>query len=381
MGNRILFWLFLAILFYPSPEVFGQTKSLDEAKYTPYIDLDEYMNPFWKTPILIDESVMVIQSGEEFSASLLFPAKKILSVTSADHSISYKQEVDWTLKDGKLKILTDSAIPTFKITDLQFNTPKPGLSMAAKKEGGYLLFKEGLFFQSRQILVTYKKTKPSNWVGPRPFINQMKLARSKKRLKDRQSVKLCFYGNSIETGYNASGFIGGPPYMPSWPELVSWKLQQHFKSRITYYNPSVAGKMARWGAEQASALVSPEKPDVVIIGFGMNDGASHVSAEDFKNQISSIIKTVKADNPLAEFILIAPMLANPLAVQDGLQGQYLQVLNQLASTDVEVVDMTVVHRELLRHKAYQDMTGNNVNHPNDYLSRWYAQMICGLFIK
>ncbi|WP_145856684.1 SGNH/GDSL hydrolase family protein [Pedobacter suwonensis] len=135
------------------------------------------------------------------------------------------------------------------------------------------------------------------------------------------------------------------------------------------------------GAEQASALVSPEKPDVVIIGFGMNDGASHVSAEDFKNQISSIIKTVKADNPLAEFILIAPMLANPLAVQDGLQGQYLQVLNQLASTDVEVVDMTGVHRELLRNKAYQDMTGNNVNHPNDYLSRWYAQMICGLFIK
>lgn len=69
--------------------------------------------------------------------------------------------------------------------------------------------------------------------------------------------------------------------------------------------------MAKWGAGQASMLVSPEKPDVVVVGFGMNDGASHVSAEDFKNQISSIIKTVKSDNPLTEFILIAPMLDNP----------------------------------------------------------------------
>ena len=113
----------------------------------------------------------------------------------------------------------------------------------------------------------------------------------------------------------------------------------------------------------------------------MNDGGSGVSADSFKRQISQIIETVKAGNPLAEFIVIAPMLANPLAVQDGLQKQYLEPLNELSSADVEVVNMTGVHEELLRHKSYQDMTGNNVNHPNDYLSRWYAQMICGIFIK
>jgi len=42
--------------------------------------------------------------------------------------------------------------------------------------------------------------------------------------------------------------------------------------------------------------------------------------------------------------------------------------------------MTSVHGELLRHKAYQDMTGNNINHPNDYLARWYAQVIGALLI-
>ena len=43
--------------------------------------------------------------------------------------------------------------------------------------------------------------------------------------------------------------------------------------------------------------------------------------------------------------------------------------------------MTGVHKELLNHKSYQDMTGNNINHPNDYLIRWYAQFISGLLVQ
>ncbi|MEH3113822.1 SGNH/GDSL hydrolase family protein [Pedobacter terrae] len=381
MVYRILFWLCLATSLCCSPKGYAQTKPLDEAKYIPYIDLEEYMQPFWKASTLIDETVMVMQQEGEYKCNLLFPPKKILSVTSTDHHIIYKPGVDWVLKNGRLEILPYSSVPFFKMADLQFATRKPDFSMQAKKANNYILFKEGLFFQNRQIAVTYKRTKQSKWLGARSFVNKNKLRRTKKLLNNHQELKICFYGNSIETGYNSSGFIGGPPYMPSWPELVSWKLQHYFKSEVKYYNPSVPGKMAKWGVEQASALVSPIKPDLVIIGFGMNDGASRVSREDFKKQISSIIKTVKSAHPLAEFILIAPMLANPLAVQDGIQSHYLEALNQLDSKDVEIIDMTGVHQELLKHKSYQDMTGNNINHPNDYLSRWYAQMICGLFIK
>ena len=34
--------------------------------------------------------------------------------------------------------------------------------------------------------------------------------------------------------------------------------------------------------------------------------------------------------------------------------------------------MTGMHASLLEKKRYADMTGNNVNHPNDYLARVYA---------
>jgi len=40
--------------------------------------------------------------------------------------------------------------------------------------------------------------------------------------------------------------------------------------------------------------------------------------------------------------------------------------------------MTTLHDKLLEKKTYIDMSGNNVNHPNDYLVRWYAQMVGAL---
>jgi lysophospholipase L1-like esterase len=123
------------------------------------------------------------------------------------------------------------------------------------------------------------------------------------------------------------------------------------------------------------------QPDLVIIGFGMNDGSENVSPDQYREQISGIINAVSAAKPQTEFIIIAPMLANPDAVQSGLQASYKAELEKLVKKGVVLADMTGVHAELLRHKSYQDMTGNNVNHPNDYLARWYAQIISGLLIK
>ncbi len=75
------------------------------------------------------------------------------------------------------------------------------------------------------------------------------------------------------------------------------------------------------------------------------------------------------------------VLANPDAVQSKIQKEYQQPLLNLKDTGIAIADMTAIHEELLRHKAYQDMTGNNVNHPNDYLARWYAQVVSALLIR
>mgnify|MGYP004609793363 FL=1 len=51
------------------------------------------------------------------------------------------------------------------------------------------------------------------------------------------------------------------------------------------------------------------------------------------------------------------------------------------SGGVVVGDMTAVHQVLLQHKRFFDMTANNVNHPNDFLVRAYAQLVCTMLIE
>ena len=83
-------------------------------------------------------------------------------------------------------------------------------------------------------------------------------------------------------------------------------------------------------------------------------------------------------NKLGEVILIATMLPN--TESDWLRNQQHQKDELLAIEKereyVSVVNMTDMHKSLLNAgKRYRDMTGNNINHPNDFLSRVYAQLL------
>jgi hypothetical protein len=46
---------------------------------------------------------------------------------------------------------------------------------------------------------------------------------------------------------------------------------------------------------------------------------------------------------------------------------------------VAVADVTSVWGELMKTKRFSDVSGNNVNHPNDFGHRVYAQVIVQLF--
>lgn len=352
-----------------------------ESRWKNYIDLKSYSVPFWKADTITDEITQVIKVNGLSTSTLLFRAKKVLSVKAANYNKVYKQGTDWTYTGGKLRIKPGSSIPFIKKEDLVYTTDKPGWSMTGKAPGTFVLFSESTFFNKMQIAVTYIPEHGQLWKGPVPVFAAKNLPNTLSKLTGKQDLKVVFYGNSIETGCNSSGFQNSPPYMPSWPELIVYNLRKEYGPQVIFANPSVGGKLAEWGKEEAATRVVPEKPDLVIIGFGMNDGTANITPDKYRNDIKSIINAVTAQNPNAEFILIAPMLPNPDAVQNGLQNLYKAELDKLCKKGTIVADLTGVHRELLKHKTYQDMTGNNVNHPNDYLARWYAQYICGFLIK
>ncbi len=80
--------------------------------------------------------------------------------------------------------------------------------------------------------------------------------------------------------------------------------------------------------------------------------------------------------PRAEFILVASILPNPQATDFvGFHMENRQMLLSLKEIGTAVADVTSMHQAFLKHKAYADMTGNHINHPNDFLARLQAQVM------
>ena len=137
----------------------------------------------------------------------------------------------------------------------------------------------------------------------------------------------------------------------------------------------MGGKRSQWGA-QVAASEAGYGPDLCIIGFGMNDGSGRIPPESYQQNIKTIMEAVSAGNPDCEFVLIATTLPNPMVGRFfGYQEDYLPMLNALEKPGVAVADMTTFHKHLLTRKRFCDMSGNNVNHPNDFLARAYAHVL------
>ncbi|MEI7733536.1 MAG: hypothetical protein WCO56_28460 [Verrucomicrobiota bacterium] len=43
--------------------------------------------------------------------------------------------------------------------------------------------------------------------------------------------------------------------------------------------------------------------------------------------------------------------------------------------------MTTLWSQMMERKRYHDLTGNGVNHPNDFGHRLYAQVLLGLLLS
>lgn len=80
--------------------------------------------------------------------------------------------------------------------------------------------------------------------------------------------------------------------------------------------------------------------------------------------------------PYADVALVSTMIPHFRAAKYyGLQEQQEPVLSRLASEypNVGLIPMTSMYRYALNHKRDYDMNANNINHPNDFAVRLYAQ--------
>ncbi len=349
-------------------------------------DLKQQITPIWDTDTVWGESITFIkdESGEA-RAPLLFSPIDILSVTDSRGKIEYEYGKDYIIEGRDIVRTKDSRIFVFEKSELYLEDEVKGKTFPIPN--GNIFVGEGSFFHDRQISVSYT-CKRGEWLGIKPVSAENELPNTVKALKDGKNLSFLVYGDSICVGAQSSGLCNVPPYQSNFFNLLCDALEEKTGSRIKRENPSVGGKNAIWGADNAKELISNKYFDLLIIGFGMNDGM-FVSNEVFKARISKIIDIARETNPCCEVILIATSTPNPVMTHPdahfwGGQGRFKDVLLKIAEEradgGIAVANITDMQRFLHTRKRFIDTTANNVNHPNDFFYRLYAQFLYGMLI-
>ena len=339
-------------------------------KHQPGVNLDEYMRPFWHSDTIYNETVLLYAKNDEAAmGKLMYQPDQVLSVKSYDLKKSYAAESDYRLNGKEMIRTVNSSMPfsadtSFAKTDLAwFNN------------------------QSKWVVVSY--IHHDSWDGTTPKFKGQLLPKVLAKLKSGKPLRIIAYGMSITRGMDVSGFDDVPPFMPAYVDLFAGQLRRTYHNKdIKLFNAGLPGSTVDWGARYAAQYVKPLKPDLVILDFGMND-FWRLKPDEFKSYIDTIIQKVRLSNPNTEFLLLANMQFDPDYILDSdpyrsfytgnLEG-YRQVLTAMEKSGVVCLDMYQISGELYRLKKAKDCLANPL-HPNDFLARWYAQVLTAALVK
>jgi len=198
-------------------------------------------------------------------------------------------------------------------------------------------------------------------------------------LNSGSALKIAYMGDSIVKGSSSSGVIGLSPYGDSWVELLYAYMEQEYTATVEYQNFAVGGDGSAAGPSFISA-VSAYAPDVVFVGYGVNDAGSFTSAEEYFSNINSLVFGLRQELPAVEVILLSSIVSNPQ--WQGFGGElsrYIDYLGKLrdvraVNVGVSVIDLTSLWVELHNldsdrayvGKDYMSVQSNNANHPADW---------------
>jgi lysophospholipase L1-like esterase len=300
------------------------------------------------------ESVVLTGSEDSAEGWLLFPPGEVSHVTNASGAVSYTAGVDYLIEPGSRRL-----------------TRVPGSAMPwANRETRA----DGRLTHDRTIAVTYTHADdPTVWA---PAANPpATLPRVARRLECREPLTLCVTGDSISAGYDSSGFHGVPPFQPPFATLVASALERRSGAPVHLHNLATAGWTAADGLWDATRVAAAD-PDIVIVAFGMND-AAYASGDEFGGNVAELVTRIRAGRPDTEFVLVAPMLPTPECtwVDHARFAEYRERLAALTGEGIALADVTRLWNAMAARKDLHDLSGNGLNHPNDFGHRLYAQVI------
>lgn len=311
------------------------------------------------------------------TANLLRVPTAVPVITSSSREMKFEPGRDFVWQPGsrKITLTADSRIP-FKTSAELYPAPNaPNSYKARRNSESWMFYGPGHVMHDAQCAATYAST--DGWkVAETPTAPDAQLGKLRERLKAQQPTKIVVLGDSISTEADASALSKTAPNQPGYPTLVSQALEAKFGAKTTLVNLSKGGMDSAWGVSRVADVIA-EKPDIFLVAFGMNDASAKRKAEDFVKFTRQIFEPVRAALPDCTVILVSSMTAHGewKHASPEIYPQYAAAQSALIGPYVAFADVTAVWTSIESRKSHMDISGNGLNHPNDYGHRIYADVI------
>ena len=196
------------------------------------------------------------------------------------------------------------------------------------------------------------------------------LAKTAARLRAGGPLKIIGFGDSISNGGEASA-------EEFWFQhrYVAYLSERFPKAQIEFENGSTGGGTTETALAKIDEKVLTRRPDLVLVGYGMNDhNVNSTGVKAFEQNLLAIVKTIR-ERTGAEIILFSTMPPNDEWMHSShSMDQFASATARVAeATHVAYVDVYGLWVKVLARKDQPSLLGNNINHPNDFGHWLYFQ--------
>lgn len=352
---------------------------------------EQRIRPYWLGNVIYNEQLMVVEKDGKTEGHLLYDALRIVSVRDWTLEKEYKEGVDYVVEGNTITLPEGSSIPVFK-DEWARGENVPAEYPEGNAGTGYQMIGDGNSVMYTETGLIYKNYIHVTYVYDPAQVDRTKVTKYSEglyglseKIAAKEKINMLVFGDSISEGHSSSELWNHAPYSPPYAKLVKEGLEIYGGVEVEYTNISVGGKDSEWAAsEEQLATVAAASPDFLIIAFGTNDTLDALEGNSYKSNISAIISTAKSVNSECQILLVAPFPSNELvksAYCHELICQNLQeIVAQTDYLDVAYVSMYEGCLDMLKTKNYYEIAGNNANHPNDFIHRYYAMNILSALI-
>lgn len=320
---------------------------------------------------IADESIVFVFGGEYAEAKLAGRAENIISVVNPYTGQVLTEGLDFVVDNTRLIACSDNVKVMREEWLYGKNLPPEITNLGAQYNITDVLLIEPAALAEFKYVITYS----SDVKFPEYVYSSQSLEHEIQRVKRGESIDVLLLGDSISNAANSSWEANIPPYKPAWYfAAVDDAKAKLGGGDITLHNHSRSGYGTEWAVSVADDVFSSAPHDITVIAFGMNDASANLSAEKFEENIRATLSARKYKN--GAVIFVASILPNPASSLYNLllREKHRQVLQKLCvEYDGGIIDMMQISSFLISRKHYCEVSGNNFNHPDDYVYGFYRE--------